>query len=49
VAIIGLDIATTTGAAIFAGEKLIHWEAFRPDGKTPGAIFDGFRLWLWGY
>lgn len=44
--ICGLDIATTTGLAIFEGERFVHAEAFRPAGKTDAEIFHGFRVWL---
>lgn len=39
----GLDIATTTGIAVFDGERFVHAEAFRPKGKEDAEIFDGFR------
>lgn len=42
----GLDIATTTGAAILENDRLLHAEAFRPKGKTDCEIFHGFRTWL---
>ncbi len=44
--ICGLDVATTTGIAVLDGDKLLHAEAFRPKGKTNGAINSGFRLHL---
>ena len=47
-AIIGLDVATKTGACVMEGDKLIHWEAFRPKGDGDAAIFHGYRSWLWG-
>lgn len=42
----GSDIATTTGIAIFDGDRLIHAEAHRPKGKTDPEIFHGFRVWF---
>jgi len=42
----GFDIATTTGAAFLAGDKIIHAEAFRPHGKDDREIFTGFRGWF---
>lgn len=42
----GLDIATTTGAAILDDDRYLHAEAFRPKGKTDPEIFHGFRVWL---
>lgn len=44
--ILGLDIATKTGASIMDSERLIHAEAFRPKGDTDAEIFHGFRVWL---
>lgn len=45
--IAGLDLATTSGIAVISGDKLLHWEAHRPDGKDDDQIFDGFRQWLY--
>lgn len=42
----GFDIATTTGAAFLSGDKIVHAEAFRPQGKDDAAIFAGFRQWF---
>lgn len=42
----GFDIATTTGAAFLSGDKIVHAEAFRPQGKEDFEIFGGFRLWF---
>jgi Holliday junction resolvasome RuvABC endonuclease subunit len=44
--IAGLDIATITGAAVMQGDKLLHAEAFRPDGTESAEIFHGFRTHL---
>jgi hypothetical protein len=44
--IAGLDVATTTGLAVFDGGRLVHAEAYRPPGKTNGEINSGFRAWL---
>lgn len=44
--IAGFDIATTTGAAILDGTKVLHVEAHRPVGKTDAEIFHGFRAWF---
>ena len=44
----GFDIATTTGAAIFDGDTLLRWAAFRPEGKTDAEVFHGFRAWYRG-
>lgn len=46
--IAGLDTGTTSGIGILAGDRLIHAEAFRPDGDNDSAIFHGFRGWLRG-
>lgn len=46
--IAGLDTGTTSGFAALSGDRLIHAEAFRPDGETDSVIFHGFRLWLRG-
>ena len=43
-----LDVATTTGLAITKGDAVLHWEAFRPKGKTSAEIHSGFRKWLMG-
>jgi Holliday junction resolvasome RuvABC endonuclease subunit len=42
----GFDLATTSGAAVMEGEKLIHAEAFRPRGDNDAEIFTGFRVWF---
>jgi hypothetical protein len=42
----GFDIATTTGAAFLRGDKIVHAEAFRPQGKEDPEIFAGFRQWF---
>ncbi len=42
----GFDIATTTGACLLDGTRVVHVEAFRPHGKTDPEIFAGFRSWL---
>lgn len=44
--IAGLDGATRSGLAILDGERLIHWEAFRPKGDTDAEIFRNFRIHL---
>lgn len=44
---LGLDIATTTGAALLQGRSLLYVEAFRSTGDTPGEIAHNFRAWLW--
>ena len=44
--IAGFDIATTTGCAILDGSRVLHVEAFRPDGKTDAEVFHGFRAWF---
>lgn len=41
----GLDCATTSGWSIF-GAGPIRAGKFRPNGKTDGEIFHGFRVWL---
>jgi len=43
--ICGLDSATTSGAAILRGDRLVHAEFFRPKGSTDAEIFAGFRIW----
>jgi predicted nuclease with RNAse H fold len=43
----GFDIATRSGVAILDGSQVVHIEAFRPDGKTDGTIFRGFRKWFY--
>jgi hypothetical protein len=42
----GFDLATTSGACILDGTRVVHAEAFRPRGKTDPEIFAGFRQWL---
>lgn len=41
----GLDSATTSGAAILRGDRLVHAESYRPKGDTDAEIFAGFRIW----
>lgn len=42
----GFDIATTTGAAFLSGDKIVHAEAFRPQGKEDPEIFSNWRTWF---
>jgi hypothetical protein len=42
----GFDLATTSGAAILRGDKIVHAEAFRPQGKEDSQVFAGFRGWF---
>lgn len=42
----GFDIATTTGAAILDGARVLHAEAFRAPGKTDPEIFSHWRTWF---
>lgn len=42
----GFDIATTTGAAVLDGARVLHVEAFRAAGDTEAAIFTAFRAWF---
>src|ERR1700748_1472877 len=42
----GFDLATTSGAAFLSGDKIVHAEAFRPQGKEDAEIFAGFRQWF---
>lgn len=39
----GFDIATCSGVAVLDGARVVHIEACRPEGKTDGEIFRGFR------
>lgn len=41
----GLDSATTSGAGVLHGDRLLHAESFRPKGDTDPEIFHGFRVW----
>lgn len=42
----GFDLATTTGASILEGPKVLHAEAFRAKGKSDPEIFSSWRIWF---
>lgn len=42
----GFDLATTTGACILDGTKVLHAEAFRAGGKIDSEVFDSWRPWF---
>lgn len=44
--IAGFDIATCSGCALLAHDKIVHAEAHRPKGTTDAEIFAGFRQWF---
>lgn len=44
--IAGVDIATTSGFAVLEADRLVHAEAFRPNGTMDAEIFHGFREWF---
>lgn len=47
--IAGFDLATTTGAAVLEGGRLLHAEKFRAAGDTHAEIFRGFRRWFYNF
>lgn len=42
----GFDIATTTGACVLDGTKVLHAEAFRAKGDSDPEIFASWRVWF---
>jgi Holliday junction resolvasome RuvABC endonuclease subunit len=42
----GFDIATTTGAAVLDGARVVHVEAFKASGETEAEIFRSYRRWF---
>jgi hypothetical protein len=44
--IAGFDIATTTGAAVLDGSKVITAIAYRSQGADDAAVFNSFRYWF---
>lgn len=42
----GFDIASTSGACVLDGTRVVHIEAHRPRGKEDHEIFHGFRQWF---
>jgi len=45
----GFDLATTSGAAVLCGDRLLHAEAFRPRGNSDPEVFCQFRHWFAGF